>query len=388
MPLKYELDRDRDRGTDTFYVYWREDGRQKRKSLRTTDAAEAQKAFGAILTAGEQSSAASKPLTKTEPTVADLWAVYYEKHLGRGHSAKDGVYTWNLLKQHFADLKPGLGEVTQDVVDEYVRLRTSGRIKSQKSHRKVKPQSVRKELMRLIACLNFCSLKKHNQKLINPEMIDAIKLPEESEPRTRWLQDDEIDALHAAARRLRVGDRMSRMERFIYIALHTGSREQAIYDLTWDRVDWQSRTINFKMPGRKQTKKRRSESVPISDELMVVLKQAYKERVNDLVLDTKVIVHGQLQRVVYEAGLAPHDYVVNKNHMRRTGISAHTFRHTAATKMAAAGVDVFDIANILGDTVQTILKYYAKFFVGQKQRDAVNIMSRRPRVVGQERVQA
>jgi len=386
MPLKFEIVCDPDNtGSGVYYVKFRHNGRGKRVSLGTTSEAEARKNVPGVL--AKLDSPIDTAKADAPKTVADCWAIYFEKKLSRGFSAVSGGYAWNLLKQHFAKLRPGLGEVTQEKIDEYVHLRASGKIVSQRSRKRAKLNTVRKELVYLATCLNFVSLKKYNQKLISPDAIDNFELPPEGDPRSRVLRDQEIDALIAAARRLRKGDRLSRVERFIWIAAETGSREGAIYDLTWDRVDFDNATIDFRLPGRKVTKKKRPSAVPISDDLMPVLRQAHAERISDLVMDNKQLIWWMLQEVVIEAGLAP----AKEKGRRRTssGISAHTFRHTRITQMCMDGHDIFDIANIIGDSVKTLLKHYAKFFVGQKQRDAVNTRSRRLRVVtNQERTKA
>ena len=120
---------------------------------------------------------------------------------------------------------------------------------------------MRKELTYLIACMRFCSLKKHGQNLFDPNLIEPIRKPEEGDPKDRWLRDGEIEALHDAAFRLRKGERISREERFLYLGLNTAARETAIYDLTWDRIDFEQRTIDLRVASvvRANGQKRRVE---------------------------------------------------------------------------------------------------------------------------------
>src|SRR4029077_4359759 len=291
----YEIARDRENGSGIFYIYWREHSRQKRKSLRTTDEAAAQKAYGEFLL-GKGSEVIQAANIKL--TMADLWPVYLAKRL-RGTASEEGaMLAWQLLGKHFGYLT--VPEVNQSAADKYVALRTSGKLGC-----KLLPQSVRKELTYIVACLNFCSLKRYGQKMFDPNLIEPISKPEHGDPRDRWLRDSEIDAMHAAARRLRQGQRMSRIALFLFLGLHTAGREQALYDLTWDRVDFETRVIDLAIPtaGRKRGKNRAA--VPISDDLLVVLRQAHAERSNDLVLTNKSSVWKAMQLVAVEAGLAP-----------------------------------------------------------------------------------
>lgn len=377
MPLKYDIERDRENGSGIFYAYWRENGRQKRKSLKTKDEVEAQKALGAILQASAEQPEERKGAALI---LADLWPVYMAKKI-RGSASEEGAsLAWKLLERHFGRLT--VPQIDQNAADKYVELRTSGKL-----GRKVQAQTVRKELTYVIACLNFCGLKKYGQKMFDPNTIEPINRPEHGAPRDRWLRDHEIDALHAAARHLRRGERMSRIERFLYLGLHTAGREQALYDLTWDRVDFDIRVIDLRVPGRRKGKRRAS--VPISDDLLVVLRQARAEAIGDLVLDNKSSLWKSLQLVTLEAGLAPNGWQKAERHQSpsKTGVSPHVLRHTAATHMARGGVPLWKIANILGNTLAVVESTYATFCPDEQSRAAVNVMSRGVRAV-QERVSA
>src|SRR5690606_20748430 len=126
------------------------------------------------------------------------------------------------------------------------------------------------------------------------------------------------------------------------IALETAARKQAILDLTWDRVDFETSTIHFDVPGRVKTKKRRA-SVPISSALRPVLERAHRERIGDLVLDNKAAVWKSIQVAAIKAGFSD-QVVVRGDKPKATGISPHVLRHTAATHMARRGVSLFTIS--------------------------------------------
>jgi integrase len=357
-----------------YKIVWPEGRRTKRVSTGTPSLAQAQVFYADWLKADKLAAEAPKGAVLT---LDYLWSVYWEKKLSKAITSKSARDDWDRrLQPHFGHLT--VPEVSDLVVDKYEALRTKQGVKS---------STVRKEVMRVVNCMNFCSNKDYKQRLFSPDLIQSFDLPKKGKRREKWMTKSEIDALYAAARRLRQGARMSRVERFLYLAINTGSREMALYDLTWDRVDFERRVINLNPEGREQTRKHRSENVPISDDLLVILRIAYAERINNLVLDNKSLIWVALQLVIGEAGLAPQGWQTPKKgaRPRRTGISAHTFRHTAATLMAAGGVDPFEIAHILGCTVGMVLKVYAKFFVDERARAAVNKMSRGFRVIENER---
>lgn len=354
-----------------YYAYWSEGKRSRRKSMGTADSSVATSRFAQWLMIRN-----ATPETGSQAfTVADLWAVYDKKHVETVASPSTIRYAWKILKPHFGHLM--LSDITTDVVEQYVKTRTEG----SGGRRAAKPSTVRRELAALIAGINWCAdPRKIKPPMILKADIPIIALPPDSEPRDRWLRTHEIDALFEAAAKTRTDSRMSRVERFLWLALETTKRLEAIMDLTWDRVDFETGMIDFDVPGRRKTKKRRG-SVPISKRLFPVLKQMYNERlgkpsVKGLVMDHKGPVWATFQSIVISAGLAERQRPAGKTKRKplATGISPHTLRHTAATHMARRGVDLFTIAGVLGNSIKMVEQVYAKHCPG-KLRDAVNQIS-------------
>jgi integrase len=329
-----------------FYAIWSDNGRSKRKSMGTQDRAVAENRFGQWLLIRNEAPSAPGEIYK----VADVWEVYWTRYGSTTTGAATLAFNWKALEPFFGEM--AVGQVDQGAVDAYVARRTTGRL-----GRKVKPQTCRKELSALFAALRFCARAPH--KLYDAATVQPVDLPEAADPRDRWLRTEELQKLLNAAARLRRGDRLSRVERFLWLALETAARQQAILDLTWDRVDFEAGVIHYDVPGRKKTKKRRA-AVAISKALRPVLERAYTERRNNLVLDNGARCWTAVQLVAIEAGLggvkpAP------RQKPAATGISPHVLRHTAATHMARRGVPLYAIAKILGNTSQMVEKVYAKW---------------------------
>lgn len=338
-----------------YYAYWSEDRRSRRKSMGTSDRAVAEQRFAQwLLLGGHKNDTTDSSADEVAYTVADCWTVYDKKHVQTEAALEMRAFNWRNLEPHFGPLT--VPQVDQDAVDSYVRKRTTGRL-----GRRVKPQTCRKELAVLFASLRFCATKP--QSMFSSTIIEKCKLPDEGEPRDRWLRTEEMQRLLEAAARLRrnKANRLSRAERALWLALETAARIQAILDLTWDRVDFETNTIHYDVPGRRRTKKRRV-SVAISKSLRPILERAYEERVSDLVMDNKAKVWAAIQRVVIEAGLAGgQEKPLPGQKPKATGISPHVLRHTAATHMARRGVPLWKIAKILGNTLAMVEKVYAKW---------------------------
>jgi integrase len=142
------------------------------------------------------------------------------------------------------------------------------------------------------------------------------------------------------------GDKLSRIYRFVVIASETAARKNAVVTLKWNQVDLTNRLVNFQNDGLARTKKRRV-AVPMSDLLYAMLKQAYAERTSEWVLDNPHSIQRHFEMLTARAGEGFEK------------VTPHTLRHTWATQAAQAGVPLFEIAGVLGDTVQTAMKVYA-----------------------------
>lgn len=159
-------------------------------------------------------------------------------------------------------------------------------------------------------------------------------------PRDRWLTREEAKRLLAAC-----GDFHVRV--FAALALHTAARSGAILDLTWDRVDLERRRLDY---GQGRGNKRRVRAVPIGDELLALLARTRELATSDHVVEFAGGRVGSVRTgflaACRRAGLA--------------GVTPHVLRHTAATWMAQAGVPMWEIAGMLGNSVEVVARTYAK----------------------------
>ena len=331
-----------------WYVHWTVDRLGKRVSTRTADQAKAAAFLSDWLTAARLDSVAPQTLM-----VSQAWAFYTAKQFPAGNAGANAA--WKQLDATFGGLN--CEQIRQGSIDDYVERRVAGRL-----GRAVQAQTAAKELSYLVAALNLCVRKG----VIPASCAARFDLPEKGDPRDRWLKTAEVSKMLAAAARLRKGDRLSRGERFLHLALETAGRVQALLDLTWDRVDFETGMISLNVPGRKKTKKRRAD-VPMSQSLRPILLRAYEERIGDLVLDAKTPIWTTLQHIAIEAGLAPKQTLRSGKRPTATGISPHVLRHTAATHMARRGVSLFLIAKVLGNSVTVVERTYAKYSPGDLQ---------------------
>jgi integrase len=115
-------------------------------------------------------------------------------------------------------------------------------------------------------------------------------------------------------------------------------------------VDFGQNVIDLREPGRRISKKRRV-SVPISDKLLPILRDAYAEGLGGgAAVVGPVLRSGATTRKAFETFIAKHGF---------DGVVRHDLRRTWATLRAQRGVSLFDIAGVLGDSYETVVKHYA-----------------------------
>lgn len=337
----------------TWYIHWTENRIGKRISSRSKDLARAKEFLATWLVMDAKAPAPDG----AGLTLSEVWSKYFTQHVLRNAGQYGAEQAWKQLQPHFGAL--AASGLTQSAVDLYVNKRTTGRL-----GRLVKPHTVTKELAYIRAAVKFCADPR--RKIIPAEFANVLTLPAQAPARDRWLRTEEIQKLLDAAARMRAATgakRLSRVERFLWLALETAGRKSAILDLTWGRVDFETNVIRLDVPDRKKTKKRRA-TVPMSKALRPIMERAFAERLDPrradgLVMDNKGEVWDLIQQTVLAAGLAPSQPTPIKRRKRKaTGISPHVMRHTAATHMARRKVPLYIIAEILGNSLKMVAEVY------------------------------
>jgi integrase len=254
--------------------------------------------------------------------VADLWPAYVRDRLTEVVRKDRFKSIWTAMEPHFGHR---LGKaITTDDCRAYAAVRKrAGK----------RPSTIKTELEALRACLRF----HYGQA------APKLWTPPASPPRDRWLTPDQVNALLAATD-------APHAKLFIVLAVTTGARMSAILDLTWDRVDMATGTIDFRPAGRHQTNKRRV-VVPMNSRARVALEEAYEGRLTDHVIEYAGQPVANIKKAIGGAA-------------RRSGIecSPHVFRHTSGVWMAQANVPMQLIAQFLGHTSSRVTEHtYARY---------------------------
>jgi len=296
-------------------AYWRDErGRPVRRSLRTTDRAEAERRL--------RDWRANQQRTGPLETVGDIVEAWLADKEGQEKpSAKIGRYTWNKLGRDFGHLEPR--HITRQTCRDYTaRCRAAG----------LSDATTRYRLATMQAALRWD----------DPNHAAVFELPSEPPPRDRHLTRAEARQLLAAARQV------PHVYLFIVLALTTAARAAAVLEITWDRVDLDRGRIDL---GAGSGRKRRAQP-PINETARAALVEAREAATSDHVIEYA----GQPVRSIKRGFAAA---------CQRAGledVTPHTLRHTAAVWMVEAGRSFEEVAQYLGHAdATTTYKVYARF---------------------------
>jgi len=158
------------------------------------------------------------------------------------------------------------------------------------------------------------------------------------------LTADEERLLLSACERIR----STFLRPIVTIALNTGMRRGEILSLQWNQVDLPNRTIRI-YNGKTRTSER---VLPLNNAAIAVLTELAKQRSDDLVFPSPCNGKDRIldpkkayAKVVRLAGI-PH-------------IRFHDLRHTFATRLVRAGVDLITLQKLLGHSSITMTARYA-----------------------------
>jgi integrase len=140
----------------------------------------------------------------------------------------------------------------------------------------------------------------------------------------------------------------------------TGLRGSDVVGLRWEEIDWETREIN-----RLTQKRRKRVVLPIHQELFFAL-EAERDQRNPQP-EERVLLNPETNRPLTR----PHLYRRMLTLGRRAGVldaHPHRFRDSFAVDLLSRGASPYDVAKLLGDTVETVEKHYAPFVRELRER--------------------
>lgn len=289
--------------------------RRQRRQLASTDRQSAEAEARKVWEAGDDS-----PWTVARIMTGYLASIEAKTSHGRRKDA------WKAMTPFWANVDPTL--IDPKMCEDYRKTR------------RVADATARYELLQLSTALSWARAEKK----IKDE--PKLWLPPQPERKLRHLTRPEFERFFAAVK-------ADHARLYVMLGLHTCARPGAILDLTWDRVDFMRRTIDFTPPGHVRTAKRRV-VVPIGDELIEPLQKGHAARTCEFVIERGGKQVASLKKAFQAA--------TERSAVRAT---PYTLRHTGAVWAAEAGVTMAELAQFMGhDDDRTTQKYYARYSPG------------------------
>jgi integrase len=195
--------------------------------------------------------------------------------------------------------------------------------------------TIRRELNVLIAAANSAIHMRRMVRNHSPE----VELPTSEATTTAWLTKEQI------ANGLKNAD--GKLKDFILLAYYTAARRNSIETLRKSQIDLKHGHINLQAVFSPLTKKRRP-VVPIFPEIRPTIERLMEKSTTEYLFGTPQSFYRDFVELFADIGIEAHP---------------HMLRHSRASHMLMDGEDIYKVAKLLGDTIQTVQKTYAHALV-------------------------
>ncbi|OGW60052.1 MAG: hypothetical protein A2V83_11140 [Nitrospirae bacterium RBG_16_64_22] len=293
-------------------------------------------------------------------TVGEMIDRYIETHIGdRPHRSRYEAQG-RALKRYLGILT--LAEVTPKVLVEYkARRRKEGTTYTREgktgevtAHRDVGPGTINRELTLLSAAFNM-AVKEWEWCRENP----VARVSKEKEPpgRDRYLTAEEDKELFKAC--------PDWLREIISFAVNTGMRQGEILSLRWPSVDLFRRVLVAE-----KSKNGEKRTVPLNEAVLTLFKE--KARVRSL--KTDLVFHSEAHTPI-DLGNLRRAFGKAIKKAKVGDFHFHDLRHTFATRLVQAGVDMYKVQRLLGHKTPTMTQRYAHHST-ESLRDGVEVLDR------------
>jgi integrase len=331
-----------DQRDGVWYANWHDKskGRSKRLSLHTRDAGEAQDRFSAFLTNRGALTTDATP----RYTVAQALDAYRQEH------CTEKVIDRRRQEIIILRLRDWFGNVAFSDIDipkcrEYADARRRGVIGGRENNPTGKngaDSTIRRELNVLKAAANHAMRWRRLGPTANPPTpMPSIEAPTENRKDAEWLTEAELRRVLQFAE--------SDLHDYIMIHYYTGARRRSVERLTPFQVDLARNRINLRRPDEtplQRNSRKRRPIVPIDPAIRPIVERLMAENATTgWLFGGDKDFYRRFRRLMADLG------------MPEKG-RPHILRHSRATHLLHAGVSLYDVAKLLGDSVATVERVY------------------------------
>lgn len=297
-------------------------------------------------------------------TFADEFLKVYSKQNKRSW-VRDEIMLKN-LKRFFPGM--ALHEIGPEDVERFKANRKAEKAEHFKATKTtpISPATINREL----TCLKTLFNKAEEWGRIEKNPIRNVRKLKEPNFRERILTAEEVERL--------IENASASFRPILIVALNTGMRRSEILSLKWANVDLIRCYIFIE-----DSKSGRSRKIPINGSVMEALAplpQAgefvfFNPETGTHIQDVKTAFHAACKKSKKDPD--------KKDDPGITGVRFHDLRHTAASKMIEAGVDLVTVSKILGHaSIQMTMRYAHP--TPENMRRAVELLSKALHPAGQK----
>jgi integrase len=240
-----------------------------------------------------------------------------------------GVYFRPMIA-HFGE-SVLLSGITRAQIEQYQAKRLSSPGQRRKE---IKPATVNRE----IATLKHLFSKAVEWKEIDDSPARGIKMLKENNRRLRYLTPEECRALIEKCED-------QTLQQVVVLAINTGMRKGEILNLRWLNVNLRERFIE--LPDQKSGERG---TVPLNETAVETLRAIPRR------IDSEFVFTGKIPGQPFCDLKKPFEAAVKA--AKLDGVTFHTLRHTAASHLVMAGVDIATVREILRHkSIEMTLRY-------------------------------
>jgi integrase len=303
-------------------------GRQIRKSAETTNKKLAERIYHKVLGEIAEGKWFDK-LPGEEKTFEEMMEKYLKEHSARNKTLKShdrDKELANHLLSSFGDSI--LTVITPRSISEYkVKRRDEG----------ASPRTINYELALMSHAFNL-AIKEWEWLKDNP--VSRVSREKVNNMRERWLTFEEEGKLLDASPKW--------LQELIIFSLETGLRQGETLNLQWPQVDLFRRTITIL-----EQKNRGKDTIPLNERALEVLKAKAKIRR----IKTNYVFYNNNRNRIGVSNLLRAFYSATKK-ANLKGFRWHDLRHTFATRLVQAGVDLYSVQKLgRWKNIQMVMRY-------------------------------
>ncbi len=326
-------------------IWWtciRHNGKKIQKSLETTDRKLAQAIEAKIRTEIVEGSFFEKSIGSNK-TFRDMMIKFIKEHSPKVSISMQKSYITSLNHLDLFFGSSNLLAISPKMISRYKILRRDEGSAS---------GSINKELAMLSKAFSLAVME---WEWLKDNPVSRVPRENENNERDRWLSKEEETIL--------LDNCPEWLRDILVFDLNTGLRQQELLSLEWNRVNLFRKTILIQ-----NTKNGKPKTLPLNKFALDVLNRRSKMKSikNDLVFFNK---NG---RKIHVSNLRKSFYRV----MGKVGIKDfrfHDLRHTFASRLAQAGVDLYKISKLLGHKDIKMTQRYSHH-CSDSLRDGVEIL--------------